>query len=110
MNSLEGLSTRIVSHISVKDEKFGVDPATITLIISIIINLLRLWWSVSSKKSAARQLKKPSLLFKLLLKREIRKRVKSQNRQCVYGAFMDVAPSVSEIELVNITKEIESRK
>ena len=110
MNSLENVSTRIVSHISAKDEKFGLDPATITLVISIIINLLRLWWSVSSKKSAAKQLKKPSLLFKLLLKREIRKRVRGENRKCVYGAFMDVAPSVSEIELVNITKEIESRK
>ena len=109
MSSLESVSKRIATHASVKDENFGFDPATITLIVSLIINLVRLWWSCRGKKSAIKQIKKPSLLFKFFLKREISKNLKGKHRQYVYDAFMDVAPTITEKELSNITQEIQRK-
>ena len=109
MNTLENVSKRIATHACVKDEKFGIDPATITLIISLIINLVRLWWSCYGKKTAIDQIKTPSWLFKLFLKREIRKNFKGKQRQYLYEAFMDVAPTITEKELSNITQEIQRK-
>jgi len=109
MSSLENVSKRIAAHASVKDENFGFDPATITLIVSLIINLVRLWWSCRGKKSAINQIKNPSFLFKLFLKREIRKNLTGKRRAYLYDAFMDVAPTITQNELLDITQEIESR-
>ena len=53
MNDLEKVANRISSHISAKDQNFGIDPATVTLIISIIINLVRLWWNCRSAEKIA---------------------------------------------------------
>jgi len=107
MNDLEKVANRISSHISAKDQNFGIDPATVTLIISIIINLVRLWWNCRSAEKIQGELRNPSWLFKLFLKREIRKKVKSGNRRkTMYGAFIDVGKNLSEKELNNILREI----
>jgi hypothetical protein len=45
-------------------------------------------------------------LFKLLLKREIRKQARREDRAALYGAFLDVAPSLTEQEINEIMKEI----
>jgi len=106
MSDLEKVSSRVAVHASVKDESFGIDPITISIIISIITNLVKLWWSCRSEKRVRSELQNPSWLFKLFLKREIRKQSKGKQRGVLYGAFMDVAPTLSEKEINNILKEI----
>tara|TARA_Y100000114_G_C11762178_1_gene330431 strand:+ start:3925 stop:4251 length:327 start_codon:yes stop_codon:yes gene_type:complete len=106
MSNLNNVANRIASHLSVKDEKFGIDPATISIIISIIVNLVKLWWSCRNQSKTKKELKNPSWLFKLMMKREIRKRVKGKRRKHMYDAFMDVAPTLSETELDSILQEI----
>jgi len=106
MSDLNNVANRIASHLSVKDKNFGIDPATISIIISIIVNLVKIWWSCRSQSKTKKELKKPSWLFKLLIKREIRKSVKGKQRKYMYDAFMDVAPTLSERELDSILQEI----
>ena len=107
MSDLNKVATRISSHVAAKDKNFGIDPATVTLIISIIINLIRLWWQCRSSEKVRGELRNPSWLFKLFLKREIRKHVKgSSHRYAMYGAFIDVGKNLSDKELNNILKEI----
>tara|TARA_B100002019_G_scaffold291335_1_gene311208 strand:+ start:1690 stop:2022 length:333 start_codon:yes stop_codon:yes gene_type:complete len=107
MSDLNKVATRISSHVVAKDEKFGIDPVTISIIISIITNLVKLWWSCRSQDKVRGELRNPSWLFKLFLKREIRKQVKgSGRRSTMYGAFIDVGKNLSDKELNNILKEI----
>ena len=106
MSDLNKVATRISSHVAAKDEKFGIDPATLTLIISIIINLIRLWWQCRSTEKVRGELRNPSWLFKLFLKREIRKQARRQDRVAIYGAFMDVTPKLTDQDIDNIIKEI----
>ena len=107
MSDLKRVATRISSHVAVKDKTFGIDPVTISIIINIIINLVKLWWSCRSESKARGELRNPSWLFKLFLKREIRKQVKgSGRRSTMYDAFIDVGKSLSEKELNNILEEI----
>jgi len=107
MSDLNKVATRISSHVVAKDEEFGIDPVTISIIISIITNLVKLWWSCRSQERVRGELRNPSWLFKLFLKREIRKQVRgSGRRSTMYGAFIDVGKKLSDKELNNILKEI----
>jgi len=110
MNELEKVANRVVAHASAKDERFGIDPITISIIISIITNLVKLWWSCKSEKRVRSELQNPSWLFKLFLKREIRKQTRGQQRQVLYGAFLDVAPTLSEKEINYILSNLENGK
>lgn len=106
MKDLESVATRVAVHASAKDETYGIDPVTISIIISIITNLVKLWWSCRSEKRVKSELQNPSWLFKLFLKREIRKQSRGRERNVLYGAFLDVAPTLSEKEINSILREI----
>ena len=106
MNDIESVANRIAAHASAKDKNFGIDPVTISIIISIITNLIKLWWTCRSERKVRSELQNPSWLFKLFLKREIRKQSRGKQRDILFGAFMDVAPTLSEREINNILKEI----
>lgn len=107
MSELNSVATRISSYVAAKDKKFGIDPLTISIIISIITNLIKFWWSCRSQDKVRGELRHPSWLFKLFLKREIRKQVRGSSRRgAMYGAFIDVGKSLSDKELNSILKEL----
>lgn len=104
--NLQNLADKISDSAQEKNKNYGIDPLTISIIISIVTNLIKLWWACRDEKSIRSELQRPSLLFKLLLKREIRKRARREDRSALYGAFLDVAPSLTEQEINDIMKEI----
>lgn len=110
MKDIEVVANRVISHASVKDNNFSIDPLTISIVISIITNLIKLWWTCRSEKKVRSELQNPSWLFKLFLKREIRKQSRGKQREILFGAFMDVAPTLSEKEINNILKEVGEKK
>lgn len=110
MKDLDVVARRVASHAAAKNGRYGIDPITISIIISIVTNLIKLWWACRSEKKVRSELQNPSWLFKLFLKREIRKQARGQDREALFGAFMDVAPTLSEKEINNILKEIGEAK
>jgi hypothetical protein len=106
MSDLNTVANRVGAHVSAKEGSYSIDPLTISIIITIITNLIKLWWSCRSEKKVRSELQNPSWLFRLFLKREIRKHSKGKQREILFGAFMDVAPTLSEKEINNILKEI----
>ena len=102
MSDLDIVAKRVVSHAAAKNNEYGIDPVTISIIISIITNLVKLWWSCRSERRVRSELQNPSWLFKLFLKREIRKQTRGQDRNALFGAFLDVAPTLSEKEINGI--------
>jgi len=104
--NLEKLASEISNKAENKNGDYGIDPVTISIIITIVTNLIKLWWACRDEKSIRSELQRPSLVFKLLLKREIRKQARRQDRGALYGAFMDVTPKLTEEEINNIMKEI----
>ena len=86
-----------------------VDPVTIGIIITIMTTLVKLWWACNfdkSKESLRSELHNPSWLFKLLFRGEIRKQAARQSRTSLYGAFIDVAPTLTDEEIDDIIKQI----
>ena len=104
--NLQKLADKISDSAQERNKNYGIDPLTISIIISIVTNLIKLWWACRNEKSIRSELQRPSLLFKLLLKREIRKQARREDRAALYGAFLDVAPSLTEQEINEIMKEI----
>ena len=80
MKDIQVVANRVAAHASVKDKNFGIDPVTISIIISIITNLIKLWWTCRSERKVRSELQNPSWLFKLFLKREIRKQSRGKQR------------------------------
>jgi len=108
MNSLEALAQKI-SNKATEEGEYGIDPVTIGIIITIMTNLVKLWWACKfdkSKESIRSELHNPSWIFKLLLRREIRKQADRQSRTSLYGAFIDVAPTLTDEEIDDIIKQI----
>jgi hypothetical protein len=111
MKTLESLAQKIAVEAKTKDESFTIDPFTIAAIVSIIVSLIRLWMDCRDRNSAKSQLKKPGMMFKILLKREIKKHFKSlKDKTFIYDSFISVASTTTEAELINILKEIEEEK
>lgn len=110
---IESVAQRVLAHSKskIKDENFGFDPITIIMITGLIINLIKLWYSCSSRQGVYGEMKKPSFLYKLALKREIRKKFKnSEERAAIYDSMIDVSKNLSEKEINNILDEVEETK
>lgn len=104
--NLQQLAERISENTHKENNNYGIDPVTISIIITIVTNLIKLWWACRSENSIKSELQNPSFVFKLLLKREIRKQARRQERAALYGAFMDVTPQLTDQDIDNIIKEI----
>ena len=104
--NLDRLAAEISDSAKKKNYGYGIDPITISIIISIVTNLIKLWWACRNEKSIKSELQNPSFIFKVLLKREIRKQARRQDRVAIYGAFMDVTPKLTDQDIDNIIKEI----
>jgi hypothetical protein len=104
--NLQQLAEKISDNTEKKNSDYGIDPFTISIIITIVTNLIKLWWACRDEKSIRSELQRPSLVFKLLLKREIRKRARREDRGALYGAFMEITPRLTEEDINNIMKEI----
>lgn len=110
---LRNTANKILAHskAKLKDENFGFDPITIIMITGLIINLIRLWYSCSSREGVYGAMKNPSFLYKLALKREIRKKFKnSKERAAIYDSMIDVSKNLSEREMNDILNEVEEIK
>ena len=102
------ISTKVLSYAQAKDTSFSFDPSTIMAICSCIISVVKLLYMCYSSKGVPKAVKGGSLLHKIILKREIRKRFtgKSQ-RRAMFNAMLEVGSSLSEMELNELLKSIE---
>ena len=69
------IANRIMAHAQSRDESFSFDPWTIMAICNCIISVVKLLYVCYSTKSVASAIKKDSVLHRILLKREIRKKI-----------------------------------
>ena len=110
---LRNTATKILAHskAKLKDENFGIDPVTIITIVTITVRLIQLWYTCRNREGVYNEMKKPSFLYKLALKREIRQRFKtSEERSAIYASMIDVSKQLSEKEINNILDEVEELK
>jgi hypothetical protein len=110
--TLINVAKRIQTHANAKDDKFGFDPMTILAIVNIILTIIKIFYECRQNREAIHSgVKKPSLFYKLMLKRAIRKNFKdSKDRENVYAATLEVAAGLSEMEITQLIEEVEKDK
>lgn len=109
-NESEKIATKIISNANAKNNNFAIDPMLILMLAGLIVNLIRLWMACRDKSNIHKQMKEPSLLFKLLLRKEINKNFAKDKRKEIYDSVIDVSKQLSEQEVNNLLDEVEKRK
>ena len=110
---LRSTANKILAHskAKLKDDNFGIDPLTIITIISITVKLIQLWYTCRNREGVYKEMKNPSFLYKLALRREIRKKFSSsEEKSAIYSSMIDVSKQLSEKEINNILDEVEELK
>lgn len=101
------IATRVVAHAQSRSDKFSLDPFTILTICNCIISLVRLLYMCYSTENIIYAIKKNSLVHRVLLKREIRKKFKStEKRRALYKSFSEVSRTLSQKEVTELVKSI----
>ena len=102
------ISTKVLSHAQAKDASFSFDPFTIMAICNCIISVVKLLYMCYSSKGVAKAIRSGSVLHRIMLKREIRKRFTSKSqRKAMFNAMLEAGASLSETELNQLTKSVE---
>lgn len=107
------IATKVASFadIKIKKNKKNFDSILLALTIAgLIINIIRLWMTCKDKKTLATQFRNPSLMFKILLKREVGKHFGKDEKNTVYESLLEVAKTLSEQEINNLIIEVEKNK
>lgn len=109
---IECVAHKVASYAAVKDEKYSVDPIIVLTIISIIVNVTRLIYECrKDKNDITDQIQNRSLVYKFLLRKEIRKKCKERkDRDIIYQAMLDVSKNLSMKEIFSIIEEVENKK
>ena len=101
------VGTKVLAYAQAKDPSFSFDPATIMAICNCIIAVIKLLYMCYGKRNITSKLRKPSLLQKILLKREVRKHYSKEDRNTMYTSMLDVSRTLSETELQKLTDSIQ---
>lgn len=110
---LDGVAARVQAHASAKNGGgFAIDPMTILAIVNVLLTLTKFIYACRKDPDAvSKQMRKPSLFYKLIIKRRIGKEWKDKRqRQVMYQAFLEVGEGLSEKEISTLVKEVENLK
>ena len=101
------VATKVLAYAQAKDSKFSFDPATIMAICNCIIAVVKLLYMCYGKSGTVNRIRKPSLLQKIILKREVRKHFGKEETKTIYTSMLGVCRSLSETELNKLTDSIQ---
>lgn len=97
---LVGIAERINKEAKAENENFAFDPFTIIAIINVIIGLIRIIMECRKNREEAKgMIRKPGIIAKYIMKREIRKSFPASERRCVYNAMLKVCSNLTDAEL-----------
>lgn len=106
----EKIAMKVATHLNAKNDNVTIDPILILMLAGLIVNLIRLWMACRDKSNVHKQMKEPSLLFKVLIRKEINKNFAKDDRRKIYDSILDVAKQLSEQEVNNLLDEVEKLK
>ena len=101
------VATKVLAYAQAKDSKFSFDPATIMAICNCIIAVVKLLYMCYGKSGTVNRIRKPSLLQKIILRREIRKHFTKEERKTMYASMLDASKGLSETELSRLMDSIQ---
>ena len=101
------VATKVLAYAQAKDSKFSFDPATIMAICNCIIAVVKLLYMCYGKSGTVNRIRKPSLLQRIILKREVRKHFSKEERQTMYVSLLDACNALSDTELNRLTDSIQ---
>lgn len=97
---LVSVANKIATTANAKDKNFSIDPFTIIAIINVIVGLIRIIMECRKRRDQAKAIiRKPGILARFIMRREIRKNFPPSQRKSLYDAMLVVSSSLSDKEL-----------
>lgn len=91
---------RIAANVKAKDDNFAIDPFTILAIVNVLIGIIRMVMECRSNREQAKKIiRKPGVIARYLMRREIKKHFPPHERRGVYSAMLSITSSLSEKEI-----------
>ncbi len=103
------IAIRIATHAQARQREFSVDPATILIIINCIINVIRLLYVCKTDAGVESFIRKPGVVEKYLLKRQVKKNFPKHQVGPVYMAMLDVCKTLSQKEINDLLDSIKEK-
>lgn len=97
------IAERMAHRVRDEDDNFSIDPLTIIALINVIIGLVRIIIECRKNREDAKgMIRKPGIIARYLMKREIRKQFPAEHRRAIYKAMLEVGPSLTDKEVDSV--------
>lgn len=93
------LSKKVAVHANSVDGNFGFDPATILIIVNIIVNLVRLLYICYKDSGVSKQIKNPGRIQRYMIYREVKKSFPKNQVNAVYKGVLKACGDLTESEV-----------
>ena len=100
------VAIKTASYANAKNPKCLIDPATLLIIVNIIVNTIRLLYVCMKDSSVAKMIKNPGRVQKYLLYREVKKSFPKEQRTAIYEGLLDACESLSEAEVIELANSV----
>lgn len=97
------VAMKVACYANSKNNKCSIDPATLLIIVNIIVNVIRLLYTCFFTEDAvAKNLKAPGRLQKFLLYREVKKNFPISQRKAIYEGLLATSKNLSDKEVKDL--------
>ena len=100
------VAIKVANHANAKNATCAVDPATLLIIVNIIVNVIRLLYTCLKENSVAKMIRKPGRIQRYLLYREVKKNFPHEQRKAVYEGLLDTCAELSEREVQELVLSV----
>jgi len=97
---------KVANYANAKNATCTVDPATLLIIVNIIVNVIRLLYTCLKDNTVAKMIKNPGRVQKYLLYREVKKNFPHEQRKSIYEGLLSACSNLSECEVKELMMSV----
>ena len=90
------VATKVATYANAQDSTCTLDPATLLIIVNIIVNVIRLVYTCVKDSTVAKMIKNPGRVQRYLLYREVKKSFPKEQRKAIYEGLLNTCKTLSE--------------
>ncbi len=102
----KGVAMKVLAHAHAKNPNCSIDPATILIVINIIMNSIRLLSGCFKEEDIPKRIKKPGRIQRYLLYREVKSNFEPEERKAVYQGLLEACSNLSDREVQELLSSV----
>ncbi len=100
------IAMKVLTHANAKNPECCIDPATILIVVNIIMNSVRLLYACVKEETIPNWIKRPGRIQRYLLYREVRSSFRPEERKAVYQGLLETCANLSDYEVRELLSSV----